>query len=128
MRPMNYVQDARRRGFSLIEILVVLAIIVVLSAITYNVYLGHSKGAPPGKAHSPIERAHDTECIENLHSVRLSIEAYHTGDTDAKFPDSLSQLKELPPELRVCPEGKEPYRYDPLTGEVHCVHPGHEKY
>lgn len=116
------------RAFSLIEILVVLAIIVVLSSITYSVYLGHSKGAPAGKAHAPIERARDAVCMENLRSVRQCLEASRSTDTDGKYPDKLSDIRELTPDLRACPEGKEPYQYDPTTGTVHCVHPGHENY
>ncbi|MEP7098746.1 MAG: prepilin-type N-terminal cleavage/methylation domain-containing protein [Dokdonella sp.] len=118
----------RSRGFSLIEILVVAAIIVVLSSITYGVYLGHSKNAPAGKAHAPIERARDVVCMENLRSVRQCIEASRAGDGDAKFPGALTEMRELSPELRACPDGKEPYQYDPATGVVHCVHPGHENY
>ena len=121
-------RDLRRAGFSLIEILVVMAIIVVLSGISYGVYFGHSKNAPPGKAHSPMERAKDVVCMQNLRSVRQCIEASHTGDSDAKFPGALTEIRELSGELRACPEGKEPYQYDPATGEVRCVHPGHEKY
>jgi prepilin-type N-terminal cleavage/methylation domain-containing protein len=123
-QPRNY----RQPGFSLIEILVVMAIIIVISSITYSVYLGHSKNAPAGKAHAPIERARDVVCMTNLRSVRQSIEAARTGDTDGKYPGSLLELRELSSELRACPEGKEPYQYDPATGQVHCVHPGHENY
>jgi prepilin-type N-terminal cleavage/methylation domain-containing protein len=118
-------------GFSLIEILVVMAIIVVLCSISYSVYLGHSKNAPAGKAHSPMERAKDVVCMENLRSVRQCIEASRTSDVESgegKFPASLSAMRELPAEVRECPEGKEPYQYDPATGKVHCVHPGHESY
>jgi len=119
----------RRSGFSLIEILVVMAIIVVLSSITYGVYLGgHSKNAPPGKAHSPMERAKDVVCMENLRSVRQCVEASRSGDSDGKFPGALTEMRELTAELRACPEGKEPYQYDPATGQVKCVHPGHENY
>ncbi len=120
--------DRARKGFSLIEILVVMAILVVLSGITYSVLLGHSKNAPPGKAHSPMERAKDVVCMENLRSARQCIEASRTGDTDGKFPGALIEMRELSGELRACPEGKEPYQYDPATGQVKCVHPGHEKY
>ena len=118
-----------RRGFSLIEILVVMVIIVVLSAITYSVYVGgHGKNAPPGKAHSPMERAHDVKCMSNLRSVRQCIEADRATDSDSKFPASLTEMRELSADLRECPVGHEPYRYDPATGQVHCVHPGHENY
>lgn len=117
-----------RTGFSLIEILVVLAIIVVVSSITYNVYLGHSRNAPAGKAHTPMERTRDVVCMENLRSVRQCIEASRMGDGEEKYPSSLTSIRELSAELRACPEGKEPYQYDPTTGKVHCVHPGHENY
>ena len=118
----------RGAAFSLIEILVVMAIIVVLSSITFSVYLGHSKGAPPGKGHSPIERAKDTVCMQNLHSVRQCIEAARTIDGDSGFPGALTEIRELSADLRACPEGKEPYQYDKTTGKVQCVHPGHENY
>ena len=128
MLQMNNISSKRRSAFSLIEILVVVVIIVALSAVSYNVFLGHSKNGLPGKAHAPIERAKDAVCMTNLRSVRQSIEAFRAGDTDSKNPDSLIQLRELPAELRACPEGNEPYQYDPTTGQVHCVHPGHENY
>ncbi len=115
------------RAFSLIEILVVMVIIVILSAVSYNVLFGHSKNAPPGKAHNPIERAHDTECINNVHQVHLAILAAQAGDTDTKFPASLQELK-LPSEMLSCPVGHQPYVYDLITGEVHCPYPGHEKF
>ena len=119
----------RRSGFTLIEILVVMVIIIILSSVMYGVYLGKGgKGAPPGKAHSPMERAKDVVCMENIRSVRQSIVASHVTDTEEKYPASLLELKELPSEFRSCPEGKEPYQYSPSNGEVHCVHPGHEKY
>lgn len=121
-------RNSRNLGFALIEILVVVAIIAILSAITYSVYVGHSKSAPPGKAHTPTERAKDVVCMQDLRSVRQSIEAFRASDVDAKYPQSLTEMKELPAEVRECPEGKEPYTYDPSSGAVHCTHPGHENY
>jgi prepilin-type N-terminal cleavage/methylation domain-containing protein len=127
MTPAN-TPAARRLAFSLIEILVVMVIIVVLSSITYGVYLGHSKNAPAGKAHAPIERAKDIVCTENLRQVRMSIDMSHSGDAEGKYPASLAELRELPAEMRACPVGKEPYQYDSTNGTVRCVHPGHESY
>jgi prepilin-type N-terminal cleavage/methylation domain-containing protein len=115
------------KGFSLIEILVVMVIIVILSAVTYSVFFGHAKGAPPGKAHNPMERAHDTECMNNVHQVHLAIMAAQAGDTDGKNPASLEELK-LPKEMLSCPVGHVPYVYDPATGQVHCPYPGHENF
>lgn len=114
-------------GFALIELLVVMALIVVLSAGMYKFYLGKGTGKP-GEAKTPMTATYDSVCLQNLRSVRQCIEAAHTGDTDTKFPAALTEMKELSSDLRACPEGKEPYAYDPQTGEVHCTHPGHEKY
>lgn len=116
-----------RRGFSLVEILVVMVIIVILSSISYSVFFGHSKNAPPGKAHNPMERAHDTECINDIHQVHLAILAAQAGETDGKNPASLDELK-LPKEMLSCPVGHQSYVYDPTTGQVHCPYPGHENF
>ena len=121
------IQARGRQGFSLIEILVVMVIIVILSSVTYSVFFGHNKNAPPGKAHNPIERAHDSECINNVHQVHLAILAADAGDTEGKHPVSLNELK-LPKEMLSCPVGHQAYVYDPATGEVHCPYPGHEKF
>jgi prepilin-type N-terminal cleavage/methylation domain-containing protein len=128
---LRYGHDRRdpALGFSLVEILVVVAVIVVLSAITMSVYMGHGGvGAPPGKAHSPVERAKDTVCSSNLRQVRAAISMEQMNEENNKFPASLKELKGLPKDFLLCPEGKEPFQYNPETGEVHCVHPGHEKY
>ena len=122
-------QPLKKQGFSLIEILVVMVILVILGSILTGVYLGSGNSKKgDGKAHTPMQRAKDTVCLENLHSVRISITAAHTSDAEEKFPASLNELRELPAELKSCAEGKEPYQYDPATGQVSCVHPGHEKY
>ena len=123
------IQHTRRQcsGFSLIEVLVVLVILMVLAAILMPRYLGNAR-AKNGKAASALARAHDTECLYNIRSVRQAIEVSKAGDPDAKNPASLTELRELPKELLICPVGKVPYRYNPETGEVHCPYPGHENY
>lgn len=129
MSLQTHARRASRRGFSLIELLVVAVLLVALGGGLAYFYLGGSKSGKPGERRvTPITKAHDTECLSNLRSVRQSIAAAHAGDPDEKYPASLTELRELPAELRACPVGKEPYVYEPSTGEVHCPHPGHENY
>ena len=115
-----------RRGFSLIEILAVVVVIAILSAVMYSTYLGKS-GKSGERSHGPIAESKTAVCMEDLHQVRLAIDMARQSDADGKNPASLDELK-LPHELLVCPDGKEPYQYDPTTGVVHCVHPGHENF
>lgn len=71
-------------------------------------------------------RGKDSKCMERLSSVRQAIEV-HTDPVDDVRPTDLSSVG-LSPELVRCPNGNEPYEYDPATGKASCVHPGHEKY
>jgi hypothetical protein len=70
--------------------------------------------------------AKDDVCRSNLASLRQAIQIFESTNDDHP-PDSLSETK-LGQEFYNCPIGHEPYAYDPATGTVHCVHPGHEKY
>lgn len=71
--------------------------------------------------------AEDDVCRSNLGQVRLAIQVAQSSGEDAA-PQSLSELPGLPKSFLSCPLSKEPYAYDPSTGTVRCVHPGHEKY
>ncbi len=114
-------------GFGLIEILVVCVLIIVLSSSLAVLYFGHGSGDKANETvHTPIGKANTTVCQSNLTQLRQAITMEQTGDPDSKFPASLHDLKGLPSEFIVCPDGHEPYAYDPATGTVHCVHPGHE--
>ena len=116
----------RRRAFALVELLVVMVIIVILLAMVSS-YVGNRR-TKEGKAATPLAKAHDTECLYNVRSVRQSIEAFRAGDSEGKNPQSLSELKELPKGFTKCPVGHVDYVYDPQTGEVHCPYPSHERY
>lgn len=66
------------RGFTLIEILVVLSLIALLLTIALPRYLG------------TLERARDTILIENLRSIREGIDKFH-ADT-GRYPESLEDM------------------------------------
>jgi prepilin-type N-terminal cleavage/methylation domain-containing protein len=116
--------SGRRRAFSLVEILVVVVIIMILAAIMLPRYLGGAKDAAGKKTTSPMNAAKGVDCANNLSQIRLAIQTQTLGDEENK-PKSLTELKGMPASMFVCPVGKEPYQYDPATGQVRCVHPGH---
>ncbi len=120
-----------KRGFGLVEILVVLAILAALAGVMY-VGLGMGKGGSTrkdGKGQTIIGasmyKAKDEVCKSNLGQVRASIQIRHT--TDDEYPASLEDTR-LGKDFYSCPIGKEPYVYDPQEGTVKCPHPGHEDY
>jgi general secretion pathway protein G len=69
---------ARRRGFTLIELMVVMAIIAVLLTIAAPRYFTH------------LERAREATLRQTLVVVRDAIDKFH-GDTSA-YPESLDDL------------------------------------
>jgi hypothetical protein len=71
--------------------------------------------------------AKDDVCRSNLSQVREALQLAESQDPDGKFPQTLQETK-IGNDFYSCPIGHEPYAYDPTTGQVHCVHPGHEKY
>ncbi|WP_374350006.1 prepilin-type N-terminal cleavage/methylation domain-containing protein [Chitinimonas sp.] len=81
------------RGFTMIELLVALAIIALLLAIAAPKYFGG------------IDRARETVLRENLYSLREALDKYYT-DT-GRYPDKLSDLVDKH-YLRQIPE-------DPIT-------------
>lgn len=73
-----------------------------------------------------ILTAKDSVCQSNLSQVRTALAAARMSSTDGP-PQSITEAG-LPANEYICPVGGEPYSYDPVTGGVHCVHPGHEKF
>ncbi len=75
---MKHIATPRRSAFTLVEILVVLAIIGILAAILFPAF----KRAQ--------ENAHQTNCASNLHQIGLAVLQYKQ-DT-RRYPDSLLDL------------------------------------
>jgi len=121
-----------RRAFSLVEILVVLVILMILAAIILPHYLGGGKTPNGRTVDSPKQRAQGVECASNLRQIRAAYTMATggaTGQDDVRV-QSLADLKSqgVSDSMTRCPVGGEPYQFDPATGAVRCVHPGHEQY
>jgi prepilin-type N-terminal cleavage/methylation domain-containing protein len=118
----------KKLGFSLVELLVVVTMLSVIGGGMAFFYLGKAKKDPvTGKVtHTPMSRSKLTVCNSNLQQVRTGLQMQKDMDEEEKYPESLAVLK-FPSEVLACPEGKEPYQYDPNSGQVQCIHVGHEK-
>ena len=126
----NRLWDWRRAEqgfFTLIGLLLVIVIIGIL----FSLYAGGP--GPGGSARSgegttvlggTKERANEVLCQNNLSQLRAAIATY--AATAAMNPPSLGGLQA---EVSLtCPVGGEPYQYDPGSGRVRCIHPGHESF
>lgn len=125
----------KEQGRGLIGVLVAAAIALVLTIVMLNGSgtFGGTKKEPerPDKLGKTIVgksllKAKDTVCLEQLQEDREMIQLA-TDPVEGTKPATLADAK-VTGDLARCPIGHEPYVYDPATGQVHCVHPGHEKY
>ena len=118
----------RERGFSLVEILVVMLIIMILAAILLPRYLGEGKNSIGQRVQSPIKRAKSVECINYLAQIRQAYQmATMTGDEYR--PQSLADLRSqgVSESMMKCPVGGQPFVWDPMSGRVaRCTYPSHE--
>jgi hypothetical protein len=116
-----------------IVIIAILAVAFLRGGLGTNMLGAKSaNGAPRADGHGITipglveARAKDDVCKQNLTSLRQLIYIYQTNNDDA-FPPSLKDLQGTQ-HILTDPIDHEPYQYDPKTGVVKCVHPGHEKY
>lgn len=73
MREHHYHPCAARRGFTLVELLTVIAIIALLTAVLFPVFS------------SARAKGRDATCLSNLHQIGLALRAYGT-DYGEKLP------------------------------------------
>ena len=121
----------RRGSWTLVELAVVMVILVALAAWLLPRYLGSGKNSPGQTTiQAPIQRAQGVDCRNNLQQIRTAITM--SQQSNEHFPVSLNELTTsgsgLSREMLVCPETKQPYVYDPRTGQVNCPYPPHRSF
>lgn len=123
---------SKQSGNSLIGVLVAVVIVIVAVLVfAFGGIPGQTKSnRADGKGSTLVGRSilkgQDTKCQTYLGQVRQSIQI-NTDPVDGFKPQTLQDLN-LGSQFYACPIGGEAYDYDPETGDVHCPHPGHEKY
>ena len=124
----------RERGQTLVATMIVLAIMAILAVALLRPWAvgGTAKPARADGKGATVPglvklKADDTVCASNLGQVRAFIQIARTN-ADDQAPATLAEIQGMPKEFLACPLGHEPYQYDPATGTVRCVHPGHGKY
>jgi hypothetical protein len=127
----------KTRGNTLAATLVAVAIILILVVVFFvgpHLFGNSDTAGPPRKDNLGTTvpgrvryGALDDECKSDLDQVRQFITLKQNSSEDDKPPASLDEAG-VPANIRTCPVGHEPYVYDPVTGKVHCPHPGHENY
>jgi len=117
-------RSAERGFLTLIGMLIVIVIIGILFAM----YAGGPGPGPSGSGGAATtlggakERANAVLCRNNLSQLRAAVAVYVSNA--GPNPSSLQELQAGV--SLTCPVGGEPYQYDPGSGRVRCVHPGHE--
>jgi hypothetical protein len=125
-----------RRGNTLVATLIVVVIIAILAVTLMtggNVFGMKAGGSdrPDGKGKTLpgklIAMTKDDVCMSNLKQIRMAVMMLHDQDPDEHWPATLQETK-IGNDFYKCKLGGEPYEYNSETGEIKCVHLGHEKY
>lgn len=79
-------QSALRRGFTLLELLIVIATILILAAILFPIF------------RSAIDSANRSACVSNLHQIAQFVEAYRQDYAAYPPPSGMIGLRGIPQE------------------------------
>ena len=112
-------QGKEKKAFTLIELLIVAAIIGILMAVIMPRYLGGGRDAAGRRVASPRERAQQVVGVSYIGQINQAISLYRT-DNEGQNPPTLFDLKKygVTTEMLLDPITRQPLSYDPSTGIV----------
>lgn len=105
------------RGFSLVELMVVVAIMAILTSIAFASY------------HLSVQSAQRAVCTDNQRKFDTAITLYVTENSGAP-PATLDDVEDFLIRYQVartCPSDGRDLVYDPVTTQVTCTFPSHER-
>ncbi len=106
MQPCNKIRNSRRRGFTLIELVVVVLILGIIGAVA----------AP--KMLNTMAAAKTNSAKQNVSIIRAAIEAYRTQDPNNAYPPANATT---PLATSLAPYIKGPFPASPLTNNNNTV-------
>lgn len=125
-----------RRGASLVGLLVVVLLIAVAGVFLYgrtekSAARTTRPGGPTTQLGQSMEKGTEVECQNNLRQIRTAVSMARLNDAENSAPPaSLEALRSegISPTMLACPVTKQPYKYNPQTGQAWCPVPGHERF
>jgi hypothetical protein len=133
--------DNKRGNWTLISMLVTVAIIIVVAAMYFHggvpsptsVKQGDplldASGGKVTVMGQALDAARGTNCRNQLSQIRQSVSAWKSSTGSEQNPETMAELGlGVGADYFKCPVTGEPYAYDPATGTVRCVNPGHANY
>ncbi|MEX2242612.1 MAG: hypothetical protein WD716_02070 [Fimbriimonadaceae bacterium] len=122
-------------GESLMGVMIAMAVVAfaVVFFVTggFGMMGGKKEGREDGLGKTLVGQARyaaeDRACKTQLEQVRQLV-GLATDPVDETRPATLSEVAGLPTGYDRCPIDKQNYEYDAATGEVTCLHEGHEDY
>lgn len=118
MYPLH-IRKPNRKGFTLVELLVVILILAILMAVALPLYLG------------AVADSQKKTCRANMQTIANACQAYRTRSATHEYPAQLSDLVGQPDSdlqaLPKCPSNAGDYLYavDANTNQIAIACPGH---
>lgn len=130
---VSMIKLREKRGSATLVALLIVVVIGMLIYLYMGGYIGHKSSAVPSETSqsssykAAIDQGKEASCQNNLRQIRYAITMYQNseGKNPADIMEIYNNYGLKSPGLQKCPAGGEPYMYDPATGIVRCVHPGH---